>query len=580
MTLGAILGLGRAERCVCGAGHHGPLGDPGAGALDGRPAARRPRVPPWRRPLRRSCGRNSSSSTSDSPAGASCSRSLAASSRRRVSASSSAVRSRGLRRPGQARLLRCRARHGGRSRAGRSPARGALPLRAATERCRRTTPGRSGYRRRGDLLLRWPRPAGLHDLSRADTRRSFRSSTRRRFPRWAAWTSSRCTCSSGVSSSVRLRHRGLLHRSAPAWLLWPPLRARPGRAARSACDCWPLRRTCWSTSSSSSAALLLALWLPRLGWRGGSLCRGVVRRRRADEARGLVFAASVARRSRSSPRAGRRASPRRRSGPALVGAVALPWRLWTEPRDRRRGAADVGVGGSVGRIGDALRLSFDVSLRHARWSVVPMVALIAVRAALVRGDRRVAGFLAAVLGVVFLGGAWSTYSYRDVPITADEALNPIVRYTGAIVLLAAATMPLVLASVWRGRRGAPMTRTVRTARRRDDRRRARSSAIRRSCRRRGCALPVRDDCVRPAPPGESSEPSTSCSVARHARRSRAPARATCSPSGTSTRRCGRTGADGWKVVYTGSSRTEQGASSAAEARGAGLDARLEIQPPG
>ena len=95
---------------------------------------------------------------------------------------------------------------------------------------------------------------------------------------------------------------------------------------------------------------------------------------------------------------------------------------------------------------------FDTTL----WSVVPIVALIAVGAALVWGDRRVAGFLAALLGLVFLGGAWVTYSYQGVPITADEALNPIVRYTGAIVLLAAVAMPLLLASVWRsGTEGRP-----------------------------------------------------------------------------------------------------------------------------
>ena len=39
--------------------------------------------------------------------------------------------------------------------------------------------------------------------------------------------------------------------------------------------------------------------------------------------------------------------------------------------------------------------------------------------------------------------------------------------------------------------------------------------------------------------------------------------------------CGR-----WKVLYDGIDSYEQGASSVAEARGAGLDAWLEIQPPG
>ena len=39
--------------------------------------------------------------------------------------------------------------------------------------------------------------------------------------------------------------------------------------------------------------------------------------------------------------------------------------------------------------------------------------------------------------------------------------------------------------------------------------------------------------------------------------------------------CGR-----WKVIYDGITSYDQGASSAAEAHGAGLEAWLEIQPPG
>ena len=36
----------------------------------------------------------------------------------------------------------------------------------------------------------------------------------------------------------------------------------------------------------------------------------------------------------------------------------------------------------------------------------------------------------------------------------------------------------------------------------------------------------------------------------------------------------------WKVVYTGIESYEQGASSAAEARGAGLEPQIEVAPPG
>ena len=97
----------------------------------------------------------------------------------------------------------------------------------------------------------------------------------------------------------------------------------------------------------------------------------------------------------------------------------------------------------------ALRLSFDVVFDTTLWSVVPVVALVALGAALVWGDRRLAAYLAALLGLVFLGGAWATYAFRELPITAQESANPIVRYTGAVVLLSAVATPLLLASVWR-----------------------------------------------------------------------------------------------------------------------------------
>ena len=94
--------------------------------------------------------------------------------------------------------------------------------------------------------------------------------------------------------------------------------------------------------------------------------------------------------------------------------------------------------------GDVL---FDASL----WSFLPFVVLAALAVTFVAGDRLLAGFSAALLGALFLGGAWVTYSFRDLPVTADEAVNPIVRYTGAIVLLGASLLPLLLASAWRGR---------------------------------------------------------------------------------------------------------------------------------
>jgi hypothetical protein len=102
---------------------------------------------------------------------------------------------------------------------------------------------------------------------------------------------------------------------------------------------------------------------------------------------------------------------------------------------------------------DSLRLSFDVLFDTGRWSVAPLIAFVALAAAAVWGDRRLALFVGMLLGIVFLGGAWVTYSFVDIPITDDEAVNPIVRYTGAVVLLAGAATPLLLESVWRGKEG-------------------------------------------------------------------------------------------------------------------------------
>ncbi len=245
---------------------------------------------------------------------------------------------------------------------------------------------------------------------------------------------------------------GSLYRHVPAWLLWPPL-VLVLAVPRVASGLLTPQADVLVDALFVVGALLLTLWLrDRRGWRlaaAGVLFAGAGLTKRE----GLLFAAAALAVALVATLPRRRAAwPRLLAVALIVGAAALPWRLWYRSHGIGGEAPiDAGAGGSLGRMGDSLRLSSDVLFDTALWSVVPIVALIAVGAALVWGDRRVAGFLAALLGLVFLGGAWVTYSYRDVPITADEALNPIVRYTGAIVLLAAAVMPLLLTSVWRSR---------------------------------------------------------------------------------------------------------------------------------
>jgi hypothetical protein len=243
---------------------------------------------------------------------------------------------------------------------------------------------------------------------------------------------------------------GCLYRHVPAWLLWPSL-LLVLTVPRMASGLLVPQADVLVDVLFVVGVLLLVLWLrDARGWRLAAVAvlfagAGLTKRE------GLLFAAAALGVGLAASFGRRRAVwPRLLAVAALVAVAALPWRLWYA----RQGIggelpSDAGAGGSVDRMLDALRLSFDVLFDTTLWSVVPIVALVAVGAAFVWGDRRVAAYLAAVLALVFLGGAWVTYAFRELPITADESLNPIVRYTGAIVLLAAVATPLLLGSVWR-----------------------------------------------------------------------------------------------------------------------------------
>jgi hypothetical protein len=94
----------------------------------------------------------------------------------------------------------------------------------------------------------------------------------------------------------------------------------------------------------------------------------------------------------------------------------------------------------------------------------------------------------------------------------------------------------------------------------------------------GARFPSADDCVHVAAPGESGDLDLVFG--------RGDTRAEAEQLLEQVQRVGYIDAqvqeDGcfrWKVVYTGIESYEQGASSAAEARGAGLQPRIEIAPP-
>jgi hypothetical protein len=246
---------------------------------------------------------------------------------------------------------------------------------------------------------------------------------------------------------------GCLYRRAPAWALWPSLLVvlvAPrfgGRLMTPQADVLV-------DLLFVVGALLLAVWLDDARrWRLAAVAvvfAGATLTKRegllfAAVALVIAFAATWSRR--------RRAWPGLAVVSGIVAVAAAPWRLWYRSQDIAGEAPpDLGLGASLDRASDALRLSWDALFDTSLWSVVPFVFLLALAIGFAWGDRRRAAFFSAVTVGLFLGGAWVTYSYSTLPITEDEALNPIVRYTAAIVILAAAAMPLLVGSAWRDER--------------------------------------------------------------------------------------------------------------------------------
>ena len=243
---------------------------------------------------------------------------------------------------------------------------------------------------------------------------------------------------------------GLLAVRVPAWLLWPLLLLVvvvpriSGRLLIPQADVLV-------DAFFAVAALLVALWVrDGRGWRlvaAGVLLGGASLTKRE----GLLFAAVVV--VAGLALAGWRAGTWKRLAmlATFVVAVGIPWRIWFSTRDLPSDAPSGIPDGAVDRALDAVRLSLRVFLDDGRWSVVPILFAIAIAAAAIFGDRRLALYSGVLLGLVLLGGAWITFAFAEIPVTDDEAVNPIVRYTAAAIFLAGALTPLLLASVWRGR---------------------------------------------------------------------------------------------------------------------------------
>jgi len=95
----------------------------------------------------------------------------------------------------------------------------------------------------------------------------------------------------------------------------------------------------------------------------------------------------------------------------------------------------------------------------------------------------------------------------------------------------------------------------------------------------GAPFPSRDDCVRIAAPGETA-PLDLVFGRRDTHAEAEQLLAQVRGVGYADAELRLDGCGRWEVLYDGIESYSQGASSAAEARGAGLEAWLEIEPPG
>jgi hypothetical protein len=133
--------------------------------------------------------------------------------------------------------------------------------------------------------------------------------------------------------------------------------------------------------------------------------------------------------------------------PALA---TVAWHAWYTSHGIG-GEVAPGAGFASGLDLDRARRSLGLSLRAlvdtGRWSIVPWLGLVALAGAIVAGRSRAARFYGCLVVFLVLGGAWITWSFRELQITTNGALNPIIRYTAAIELLLATAVPLLVTSV-------------------------------------------------------------------------------------------------------------------------------------
>lgn len=202
----------------------------------------------------------------------------------------------------------------------------------------------------------------------------------------------------------------------------------------------------------AGAALLVVLWIQeQKTWHllaATILLAGAMLTKRE----GLLFAACVLLAAFVATWAERRKLWRPLVFASLVAfALTVPWRIWFTAHGLKSDGPDSGYAGAfehLERVWPSVKLVVRTLFADDLWRLTPFVAVAAIVLAALAGAWKVSVYAFAFLGLALAGAAWAIWSYTLLPITRDDAQNPIIRITGTTVLVLAALTPLLLERAW------------------------------------------------------------------------------------------------------------------------------------
>ncbi len=134
---------------------------------------------------------------------------------------------------------------------------------------------------------------------------------------------------------------------------------------------------------------------------------------------------------------------------AVVPLLAtVPWRIWFTHRglagDDGPEVGLLGLLDHLGRLWPATTLVLGTLPDPAPWRSIVTVALAALAAALLAGERRLSIYTLALLVLSTLGFVWVMWSFPSLPLTKVGALNPIPRLVGSVLIPVGLIAPILL----------------------------------------------------------------------------------------------------------------------------------------